>query len=89
MIYLGERGCIFRVLNASEYIYTDTCSRAGYSYKENCRYCDESRLGHTPHSPKECRKLGPGDVFDCYYIFGETVLHTVHGFGECPYLKGK
>ena len=84
---LDERTRLFKDLNACEYIFRATCEKAGYSHLENCRLFEGGRLAHKGPEAKPCRLYGPEDTFDCYYIFGETLLHTRHGFGECPYLK--
>jgi hypothetical protein len=47
----------------------------------------EYRLMH--YSSKECDSLTHNDEVECLYMFGETVLITIHKYGQCPYkLKG-
>lgn len=83
-----DRYDLFSGLGAGTYIFKDTCKKAEYSYEKMSDYDDEARLAHKVHGYTPCTRIGPEDTFDCYYIFGETILHTTHGFGECPYLKG-
>jgi hypothetical protein len=72
----------------STYIYRKIRQAAGYSDEKWEPFYESRRLGHCSKTPKPCTELGPGDMFDCYYLFGETILHTIHAFGECPYLRG-
>lgn len=74
---------------AESYIYPK--HRIKYDLNKFYALCFDdvpARLAHSHiEGRRDCSNFGIGDQFNCYYLFGDTVLHTVHGYGECPHLK--
>ena len=50
---------------------------------------DERSLAHDRGPRLLCTDFQPGDIVNCVYIFGETVLVSQHEYGKCPYLLPK
>jgi len=47
---------------------------------------EDERLAHSLGHKERCSDLTPEDTVDCFYLFGTTLLHQKHLFGECSYL---
>lgn len=47
---------------------------------------NERRLAHDRGPRQNCVDLQSGDIVNCVYLFGETILINQHRYGECLYL---
>ena len=81
-------------------IYDASCCLHYRTYKVSVEYADilmgegiqEGRLAHSHsinHPKRFCNAFTRYDVVNCYYRFGETILHTTHKYGKCPWKTGR